>query len=310
MTSRRLALFLFALTALATPLGCSPAQNPWPEKGVRIVLSFAPLDSFAKKVVGDHGTVQCLCTGPDGVHDFEPSPEHAVMLHRADFLFANGLGLDDSFTEKLRVNSGNPKLHYVKLGELIPAADLLKMKDSDETDPHVWLGLSRAIIMVNGIRDRLKEFDPPNAADYDANAENYIKELKDLLKEGREKFAALKDTKLVSFHESLNYFAADFGVDVVGYIEVGPGVEPSAKRYSDIVALCKTHHVHVIAAEQQYSETAAKNIQEELKKRQVGEVALVVVDPLEAATREELSDPDFYVKTMRTNIDNLVNALK
>lgn len=313
MISRRLTLFLFAVTAVAAPAvlsGCSPAENPWPEKGVRVVVSFAPLDSFAKKVVGTHGTVQCLCEGQNGVHDFEPSPKHAVLLHRADFLFTNGLGLDDAFTEKLRINCGNPKLNYVKLGELIPPADLIKMKGSDETDPHVWLGVSRAIIMVKGIRDRLKEFDPANAKDYDDNTENYVKELNDLLSEGKAKFAKLKDNKLISFHESLNYFAADFGVDVVGYIEPGPGVEPSASRYKDIVDLCKKYHVHLIATEQQYSDVAAQNLKTELKKRDAGEVTLVRVDPLEAATHEELSDPDFYVKKMRENIDNLANGLK
>jgi ABC-type Zn uptake system ZnuABC Zn-binding protein ZnuA len=310
MTSRRLALFLLTLAAPAVMSGCTSAPPVWPEKGVRVVVSFAPLDSFAKKVVGTHGTVQCLCEGQNGVHDFEPSPNHAVLLHRADFLFINGLGLDDAFTEKLRINCGNPKLNYVKLGDLIPPGDLIKMKNSDETDPHVWLGVSRAVVMVKGIRDRLKEFDPANAKDYDENTENYIKELNDLLKEGQEKFAKLKDAKIISFHESLNYFAADFGVDVVGYIEPGPGVEPSAARYADIVRLCKEHHVHLIATEQQYSETAAKNIQGELKNRKAGEVTLVRVDPLEAATHEELSDPDFYVKTMRENIDNLVHGLQ
>ena len=313
MTSRRLALSFFTLTALAAPAvlsGCSPAPEVWPEKGMRVVVSFAPLDSFAKKVVGDHGTVHCLCEGQNGIHEFEPSSKDAILLHRADFLFINGLGLDDAFTEKLRINCGNPKLNYVKLGELIPPADLFKITGSDETDPHVWLGPSRAVVMVNGIRDELKKFDPANAKDYDDNAETYIKELKDLLKDGREKFDKLKDKKLISFHESLNYFAADFGVDVVGYVEPGPGVEPSAARYADIVKLCKEHHVHLIATEQQYSDTAAKNLQAELKKDGAGEVVLTRVDPLEAATHEDLSDPDFYVKKMRENIDNLVNGLK
>ena len=101
------------------------------------------------------------------------------------------------------------------------------------------------------------------------------------------------------------------GTDVlVGYVEPGPGQEPSAARYGDIVKLCKDHHVHLIATEQQYSDAAAKNIQEELKKREVGEVVLARVDPMEAATHEDLSDPNYYVKTMRANIDNLVDGLK
>ena len=76
--------------------------------GLRVVVTFPALDSFARKTAGDHATVQCLYEGPvEDVEDFEPSPEDAALLRRADLLFINGLGLDDEFTQRLRIN-GNP----------------------------------------------------------------------------------------------------------------------------------------------------------------------------------------------------------
>jgi zinc transport system substrate-binding protein len=251
--------------------------------------------------------VVCLAK-ESGVHHYDPTAHDAALLHRADFLFANGLGLDGRFLERVVVNSGNPKLAYVKLGEAIPENQRIKMTNG-EIDPHVWLGPTRAVIMVEAIRDRLKEADKEHATDYDDNAESYIQELKKLLAHGRQKFGPLKDKTFLSFHESLNYFAADFGLDVAGYIEPGPGMEPSASRYTEIVKMCKEQHIRVIAVEPQYPETAAVNVKNELKKRGAGDVTIVEIDPLETATAKDLEDPNWYTKTMTENIDKLADEL-
>jgi ABC-type Zn uptake system ZnuABC Zn-binding protein ZnuA len=307
MTIARQLISLLFIIALAMLPGCSPEENPWPPGKLKVVVSFPPLDSFVKRVGGDHATVVCLAK-ESGVHHYEPAAYDATLLRRADFLFANGLGLDDPFLEKVVVNSSNPKLAYVKLGEAIPENQRLKMEDG-EIDPHVWLGPTRAVIMVEAIRDQLKEADKGHAKDYDDNAESYTRELKKLLDHGRERFGPLKDKKLLSFHESLNYFAAAFGLDVVGYIEPGPGMEPSTSRYTDIVAMCKNQHIRVIAVEPQYPETAALNVKAELKKRGAGDVRIVEIDPLETATAKDLTNPDWYTKTMTENIDKLADEL-
>ena len=167
------------------------------------------------------------------------------------------------------------------------------------------------MIMVEAIRDRLKEADKEHATDYDDNAESYSKELKNLLDHGRKKLAKVdKDKrKLLSFHDALHYFADDFGLDVVGYIELEPGMEPSTSRYADIVELCKKQHVRVIAIEPQYAETAALNVQAELKRRGAGDVSFVEIDPLETATSADLKDADWYMKKMTENIDKLADEL-
>jgi ABC-type Zn uptake system ZnuABC Zn-binding protein ZnuA len=253
--------------------------------------------------------VVCLAK-ESGVHHYEPTAADATLLRRANFLFANGLGLDDRFLERVVVNSGNPKLAYIKLGEAIPESQLIKTA-TGEIDPHVWLALTKAVIMVEAIRDHLKEADKEHAKDYDDNAVSYIKELKNLLAHGRESIAKVdKDKrKFLSFHDALHYFADDFGLDVVGYIEVEPGEEPSTSRYADVVELCKKQHVRVIAIEPQYAETAALNVRTELKRRGAGDVSFVEIDPLETATTADLADPDWYTKKMTENIDKLADEL-
>ena len=309
MTTARRIVPLFLIAALTMLSGCSPEENPWPPGKLKVVVSFPPLDSFVKNVAGDHATVVCLAK-ESGVHHYEPAANDDPLLRRADILFANGLGLDDPFLKKILVSSGNRKLAYVKLGEAIPENQRIKTAIG-EMDPHVWLGPTRTMIMVEAIRDRLKQADKEHAKDYDDNAESYTRELKSLLDHGREKLAKVdKDKrKLLSFHDALHYFADDFGLGVVGYIELEPGVEPSTSRYADIIELCKTQHVRVIAIEPQYAETAALNVKAELKRRGAGDVSFVEIDPLETATVKDLEDADWYMKKMTENIDKLADEL-
>jgi ABC-type Zn uptake system ZnuABC Zn-binding protein ZnuA len=310
MTLRRPALLplLLALAAPAALAGCGEGGR-WPEKGVRVVVTAPALGSLARKVVGGHGTVRCLCEGPEnGVEEFEPSSGDAALLRRADFLFANGLGLDDAFTEELRVNAANPKLRYVALGDLVPEGDRLK-EPGGAVDPHVWMGLTQAKAMVNGVRDRLKEHDPDNAGDYDANAEAHTKELSDILSGGREALSKVreKDRKLVALHDPVRYLAADLGVTVAGAVETPPGEAPNEARYNEIAALCKKEHVRLLALPKPLPEKAINDGKDELKKRGVPDVEVVVIDPLETA--DGPTTPDWYKEKMQANIDALVKAL-
>ena len=310
MTTRRPALFVLVLAALAaaTLSGCGEGRS-WPENGIRVVVTAPALDSFARKVVGDHGTVRCLCEGPTcGVEDFEPSREHAALLRHADFLFINGLGLDDAFAEQLRINSGNPHLKYVAVGELVPEDQRLKGPDG-AVDPHVWMGITQARAMVNGVRDRLKEHDPEHAADYDANAEGYVNDLNNLLQKGRDAVSNVRemDRKVVALHDPLRYFAADLGVSVAGSVEAPPGAEPPSRRRDEIAELCKKEHVRLLAVPKEYPEKTFKYIREELKKRGVDDAEQAAIDPLETA--DELQNPDWYKDRMTANIDALIKAL-
>ena len=78
------------------------------------------------------------------------------MLREADVFFINGLGLDDEYTKKMKNSCGNAKLDYVQLGQKIPKEQLIALgkaiKHGDHEhrgyDPHIWLGISEAIEMV------------------------------------------------------------------------------------------------------------------------------------------------------------------
>jgi ABC-type Zn uptake system ZnuABC Zn-binding protein ZnuA len=316
------------LAAALTLSGCSSAEDPWKNKPgpPRVVVSFPPLVSFVKNVGGEQVGVYCICT-TTGPHEYkEPKTADFLALRGADVFVINGLGLDEVLAERMKSNVGTNKFLFAELGEKLPKKLLIPMEHEEgeakekhehehgEFDPHIWLGTTQACAMVEQIRDKLKEADKKHAADYDKNAAEYIAKLKALQSEYRPKFMAKKkeDRKIVSFHDSLRYFAESFGVEVVAVIEPKAGEELSAAEMTELVKVCVEHKPHAIATESQYSEKAADELVNELKKRKVDKVKLVLVDPLETADPKDevkLDDPKWYETKMRQNLDNLLNAL-
>jgi ABC-type Zn uptake system ZnuABC Zn-binding protein ZnuA len=299
----------------------------WDGPSPRVVVTFPPLYSFVKGVGGDHVTVRCLCT-TTGPHHYEVSAQDHQLVRDADLLFALGLTLDEKFADALAKDGRANRFHYIKLGESLDKKLLLPMEHHEEHakgkdgkgekeehehehgayDPHVWLGIPQAIAMTELIRDELKKADPAHAADYDRNAAAYVQTLKETLAYGRDMLGAKKNRKLITFHESLQYFARNFDLTIVDTMEEGPGDEPRGGRMIQLIDNCVKEGVGVIAVEPQYPKTtSAQVLQDELRKKK-HEVKLVEVDPLETAEPKELND-SWYVRKMRENIDNLAQGL-
>ncbi|HJZ55287.1 MAG TPA: metal ABC transporter substrate-binding protein, partial [Gemmataceae bacterium] len=177
-------------------------------------------------------------------------------------------------------------------------------------DPHIWLSPDHAVILVQSIRDELKAIDPDHAAGYDQRAANYIAKLNQLKADGVKMLADKKDRKLVTFHESLTYFAKTFNLDIEGVVQKKPGVEPSAGEVKQLIALCEKEKVRLIAVEPQYtSSTSARTILDQLREKQIPDPQLVEIDPLETVIPDDLS-PDWYERKMRSNLEALAMAMK
>jgi ABC-type Zn uptake system ZnuABC Zn-binding protein ZnuA len=333
MTKRfaRSALVVLSAAVLASGVpGCSRSTPAWQNRSgpPRVVVTIPALDTFVRNVGGERVGVICLCT-TKGPHHYEYNPTDAIVLRDADLFLAIGLTLDDKFADQMQDESHNARLRYVKLGERLPKKLLFKGEEHEEGkeekghehehehehgayDPHIWLGIPQAIALVELIRDELKAVDAAHGEEYDKNAAGYVETLKKLHADGKEKLKSKKDRKIVAFHESLAYFADSFGVEIVGAIERAPGEEPLPGHLAKLVEKCKASHVRIIAVEPQYPQASSADI----LKKDVKDIELVVVDPLETADaselredQKELKSKDWYEKKMRRNVETLAKSL-
>lgn len=255
-----------------------------------------------------------------GPHDFDPTAEDMQRVRGADLFVLNGLGLDDRAAKKLKDGSRNGKLKLIDLGakldpKLLHEGECHHDHAAGEPhehgkDPHVWLGPDLAVKLVEGIRDEFAEADPAHADAHKARAGEYVGKLNALLADGRAMLKDKADRKIVTSHESLEYFAAAFGLSVSDVIMTTPGREPTAKELAALVDSCVRNKVRVIAIEPQYAGGAtARRIVEELARKGVADPAVVEIDPLETARESDLV-PGWYEAKMRENLKKLAEALK
>jgi zinc transport system substrate-binding protein len=318
----------FSLLGLLLTIGLSgcggKADDGWPKDhaGPKVVVSFAPYYCFAVNVAGDDAVVRTLMT-TSGPHEFEPTDKDARLLRRADLFFINGLGLEGEKPETLKRGSGNPKLKIVDLGSLVPQDKLLEgschhdHKDGDDDhdhgkDPHIWLSPDHVEILVNGIRDELKAADPAHAANYDRRAKEYIEKLKKLKTEGIAILKDKKDRKMVSFHDSLTYFAKAFDLNIAGVVEKNPGTEPNDQELKKLIALCadEDHPIRLITVEPQYgTSNSGEELIKTLKHKKVPDPVLVEIDTLETVVPDQLN-AGWYEAKMLANLKALAEKMK
>jgi zinc transport system substrate-binding protein len=311
------------LLALAVPLaGCKTKQeNPWSGPGPRVLTSFPPVYCLAASVAGPDATVQVIMT-ERGPHDHEYSPTDAVKLEGATLFFINGLGLDDTVAKKMIDGSSNKQVKLVELGEGLPK-DLLKEMECDHdheghdhkhehgADPHVWLGIPQLVKMTERVRDELSAADPAHAAGYAQRAQETAARFQKLQDDGKAMLKGKTERRLISFHESLGYFAKSFDLEIVASVEPKAGVEPTTPWLKKVIETSKQKRVRVIATEPQYSSnTSAETVLRELRRAnpELG-AEFVVIDPVETAPAADLK-PDYLERKLRENLERLAATLK
>ena len=117
----------------------------------------------------------------------------------------------------------------------------------------------------------------------------------------KQEIAKLPNKKIITFHDAFDYLARDMGLEIVGVIELAPGVNPSAKHMKEIIALTRQHKLSTIFAEVQYPEDVAKVIAKE---------AGAVVRVLDPVASGDTPEPGAYEAVMMKNLEVLREALR
>mgnify|MGYP000870743250 CR=1 FL=1 len=225
---------------------------------VRVVTSINIIEDWLKIIGQDKVTIHTLITGLETPHTYSPRPSDAVALKKADAFIGIGLGLE-SWLEPLRKSAAKKDLPVFYLANNL---ELLETEDEHDhgednhdhgANPHVWLSLTNAKLMVVELSEILSSIDPANKSFYQKNSQNYLAELNKLKNIYLPKFAALKDKNLVSFPASYPYLFHELGLIELARGEETHGQEPSAKHMVYLTNLMKKNNIKVLVVEKQFS---------------------------------------------------------
>ncbi|NPA31272.1 MAG: zinc ABC transporter substrate-binding protein [Chloroflexi bacterium] len=280
-----------AFWALAVWIGgCqAAAATPPPADRLVVVASIAPLADLVRQVGGDQVAVTQMVPLGSNPHTFEPTPAQMRAVSQAQLLVLNGAGLEP-WAEDVIQAAENPDLQVLVLAEGLPLLD---------RNPHLWLNPRYMMQFTDKVAAALADLDPEHAADYRQRAAAYRAELERLDADIRAALAQVPSRKVVTLHAAWDYFAQEYGLEVVAVIEPTPGREPSPAEVAALVELIRREQVPVIIVESQPTPPVARVLADETGAR------VVYLEPLGGPP-----PLDTYLGLMRANVQTLVDALR
>ena len=246
---RRFVVAVAGLAMVATACG-SPAGSGGGK--LQVDASVAPIVDIVRNVAGNAADVHGLI--PEGVdsHTFEPTSDTARTLSEADLIFLNGLDLEDPTLALAQANRKDSAVIY-ELGPnaLTPGQYLYDFSfpsSGGHPNPHLWMDVANAITYTKLIQQQLDKADPANKTTYDANAKAYLATLDTLNGAVQKAVDTIPPANrlLLTYHDSFAYFAAHYGMTVIGAIQPVNFAQPSAQEVAAIIDQIRANHLPAI----------------------------------------------------------------
>jgi zinc transport system substrate-binding protein len=293
------------LLASATPL--------WAEVP-RVVADTPAVQSLTAQVMGDLGTPMLLLEKGGNAHDFQLRPSQAGALAGADLVVWVGPELTPWLERAMQGLAADvPNLALLDAPETrtrdYPADDHGDHEADDDGDghshhghdPHAWLDPQNASIWLGLIAAELSRLDPDNAATYSANAAAAQLTIADLDSHITTQLAAVRDKPFVVFHDAYGYFAAHYGLNVVGSIALGDATVPGAARLSALRDSVAAGKAVCLFPEMQHDPALISQIAEGSSAR--------IGAPLDPEGRGLDAGPAVYGQILQTLADRLTDCL-
>jgi ABC-type Zn uptake system ZnuABC Zn-binding protein ZnuA/ABC-type Mn2+/Zn2+ transport system permease subunit len=255
-----IAAAIAALTLLG--VGCGGAGSDGGK--LQVVATTTQIGDFVREIGGGVVAVDQILQPNTDPHEYEPRPSDIAGAAEAELVFASGDNLDGWVDQVVSESGSGAKV--VDLGAAVP--ERLPGEDSGAVasryDPHWWHDPRNAEAAVDEIERQLAAADPSHRRQFERNARAYLARLRALDAGIASCIDAVPPArrKLVTDHDAFGYFAARYGIDVVGAVipSQTTQAQPSAKDLSDLAGLIGREGVSAIFPESSLSPKVADAI--------------------------------------------------
>ena len=298
-------LLILAIWIIIVLLIASMVETKRDEK-INITTSFYPMYVAALNITDGiegvevtnltKGTTTCL-------HEYSLTTEEMVSLVDSDVLVINGAGME-GFLSNVISNYSNLEIIDSSKG-----IEFIEMEchhnhdhehDEEIYNSHIFVSIENYIKQIENITEGLVRIDEANSEKYLNNSREYINKLEELKKDIEDVVSKIENKNIVVYHESFDYFAKEFVLNVVTKIEKEHGEAASASEIVHIVKEIKEHNVKCIFVETGYNASIANTIAKEAN------VKVYELNPVTSGKNNK----DEYIKIMRANLEVIKEALK
>lgn len=242
-------------------LGCSH-----PENKKEIVTTVYPFKTILQEIAGNRFEIKSILPAGADPHTYEMLPSDYQSIQNAKVFFFGSMALD-GWAANIDVKN------KVEMLNLVPKNYLIEIKvhnhengkNKDEhlgIDPHFWTDPITVQVMLPNLVDELIKIDPEGEKEYRINESNFSRKLSNLDLRIKEEILNIKNKNVFTGHPFYSYFFERYGFNVVGSLEVAPGIQPTPKEIKNLIDLMKKENVKAIFTHKQHSDKPAKVLAE------------------------------------------------
>lgn len=271
---------------------------------VKVVASTSDLASIAGLIGGDLVEAEAIVNGQKDPHFVEVLPSYMVKVGRADVYLKVGGDLD-YWADRIIDGSQNAGLLIVDCSRNVDFLEKPTTRiDASMGDihrqgnPHYWLDPANGAIVAETIAASLARVDPENSAAYEQGLAAFRSRLEAKMEEWRRMAEPVRGMEIITYHNSWPYFARAFGIEVVGFVEPQPGIEPTPSHTAQLISIIRSRKIGIIGKEPYFSSRTPDSIA-----RQTG--ASVVEMPPSVGGAEDATD---YFMLIDSLLSRLVGA--
>jgi zinc transport system substrate-binding protein len=260
---------LLAASLIAAVVGCDREAETTGKTVVAVTI--LPQAGFVEAIGGNKVEVVVMVPPGASPHTYEVTPDQMTRLSNAKMYAKVGSPVEFELTWMDKLIAVNKSMLVVDCSKGI---NLTESQDPDEPglDPHIWLSVKNAKIMVQNICDGLVQVDAANKAYYEENCAAYLEKLTKLDTELASDLSDVSNRSFIVYHPAFGYFARDYNLKQIA-VEQG-GKEPDADYLVRLIEEAKENNIRVVFVSPEYSTKSAEVIAKEIGGK------VVIIDPL------------------------------
>lgn len=206
--------------------------------------------SLVSELAGEKVTVYTATTANQDVHYIQAKPSLIAQVRRADLVICTGADLETGWLPVLLRRSGNRKVlpetdGYLEAADYVEMLEIPQRLDRAEGDvhprgnPHIHLDPRNMLPIAKELGNRLIRLDPDNADTYRERLAVFLERWRSAMHGWEERARPLKDMPIVVHHRFWTYLNHWVGLDQLATLESKPGIPPTSRHLSDVLALLK-----------------------------------------------------------------------
>jgi ABC-type Zn uptake system ZnuABC Zn-binding protein ZnuA len=264
----------------------------------KIVVSLPIFVDLVKEITGDQAQVTALIPPGADPQTYVPSPDMAKAVSDANMIFYNGLDLEPPTERFIQQHLTRPAF-VVDFARNVPSPSTQQPLDKPiyakqvGDDPHLFLDPGLISVYPETVADSMVIKDGQNQAYYNARFQQYLTKLNALNAEVLQKMGNIPAQNrglLVTYHNSLIWFAKRYGLGVAGTI-----ADSGQAGLAQIVA---TNHAPAVFTETAYDTSGLT---------QIANAAGIKVCNLDT---DAVADANMtYIKMMENDADAIASCL-